>query len=164
MDYTFEGQRADEDVVFAIKRHPWILAKRGFVAIGLIILLILFFLFFGFSSFAFGLIIALICFFVIYGLYAWFVYNNHLYILTNQRVIIIEQGGIFHRKITEAELDKIQNITIEIRGPMRTLLNFGDCVLRTAGMEPSIILKNIENPYEVQQKIIKYCKGITKSS
>ena len=78
-EYTFEGERPDEDVIFAIKRHPWILAKSGFVAIGTIILLILFFLFFGFSSFTFGLIIALVCFLILYGLYARFVYNNHLY-------------------------------------------------------------------------------------
>ena len=93
-----------------------------------------------------------------YAFYIWFLYNNYLYVLTNQRVIIIEQSGFFSRQIVETELDKIQNITVEVKGLMATILNFGDIKIRTAGIDATIILKSVNNPYEVQQKIIKYTK------
>ena len=41
---------------------------------------------------------------------------------------------------------------------MATILNFGDIKIRTAGIDATIILKSVNNPYEVQQKIIKYTK------
>lgn len=163
-NFQFDGQRSDEEVIFVIRRHPWVLAGAGFLTIGLIIVTVLFILFFGLSHLTSFLIIAIIVFFLIYGFYQWFVYNNYLYILTNQRIIIIEQTGLFGRKITEAELEKIQNISVEVKGPIRTFLNFGTITLRTAGIDPIMILSNVENPYETQQKIIKYCKKYSDGS
>lgn len=162
-NYTFDGQRADEEVIFVSKRHPWVLAPAGFVVIILIAILVLSFLFFGLSRPTSYSIVILTIFFLIYGFYQWFIFNNHLYILTNQRIIIIEQKGIFSRKITEAELEKIQNASVEISGALKTFLNFGNITLRTAGTDPVMILANVENPYEIQQKIIKYCKNYSEN-
>lgn len=161
--YTFDDQRADEEVVFVNRRHPWVLAGAGFISIVVIIILILSILFFGLAHFTSFLIVAMVLFFLLFGFYQWFVYNNYLYILTNQRIIIIEQSGLFTRKIIETELEKIQNMTVEVKGPIKTILNFGDIIIRTAGVDPTIQLVNVENPYEVQQKIIKYCKNYTES-
>lgn len=158
-EYHFDGQRTDEDVIFLVKRHPWVLAPAGFISMGLVILLAIFIVIFGLAYFTSVLIIIIILFFILYGFYQWFLFNNYLYILTNQRIIIIEQTGFFNRKVTEAELEKIQNISVEVKGAVKTLLNFGDITLRTAGIDPVMILQNVENPYDLQQKIIKYCKN-----
>lgn len=159
-NYTFEDQRPDEEVIFVQKRHPWVLSKPAFIGIAIILALVISFLFFGFSRATSYLIFGVVLFFILYSLYLWFLYNNYLYILSNQRLIIIEQNGLFSRKITESELDKIQNVTIEVKGFMRTLLNFGDIKITTAGVDPVMFLYNVESPYEVQQKIVKYCKRI----
>ena len=158
-EYKFDGQRPDEEVIFVSRRHPWVLASAGFIALGLIILTVLLVLFFGFFSITSIWLVALAVFFLIFGFYQWFVYSNYIYILTNQRVILIEQNSLFGRKITEAELEKIQNITVEVKGLVGTLLNFGNITLRTAGVDPIMVMINIENPYEIQQKIIKYCRN-----
>lgn len=158
---TFEGQRPDEEVIFISKRHPWVMAQAGFLCLVLIIVLVIGFLFFGFSKTTSILLISLVIFFLIFGSYQWFLYNNYIYILTNQRIILIEQAGLFTRKITEAELSKIQNVTIEIKGPVKTFLNFGDITLRTAGVDPIMILSNVENPYKIEQEIIKHAQKIS---
>src|SRR3990167_7676017 len=111
--FSLEDQRADEDVIFVQKRHPWVLSKAGFLFIGIIVLIVLSFLFFGLSSITNWFVILGIIFILGYAFYIWFLYNNYLYVLTNQRVIIIEQSGFFSRQIVETELDKIQNITVE---------------------------------------------------
>lgn len=153
--FTFEGQRSTEDVIFVIKRHPWVLSRAGFIGLGIILILILSLLFFGFSGITSLVIVAVVIFFIVYGLYIWFLYNNFLYILTTERLIIIEQNGLFSRRLTECELAKIQNVTIEVKGPIKTFLNFGDLKITTAGIDPLMVIKNVENPYLIQQKIIK---------
>lgn len=163
-NYTFEGQRNDEDVIFVQKRHPWVLSKSGFIGIGLIILLIVAYLIFGASLLTSVLLILVIIFVVAYGGYLWFLYNNYLYILTNQRLIIMEQISLFRRRLNESELDKIQNVTVEVKGVMKTMLNFGDIKITTAGVDPVMSLQNVENPYGVQQTIAKYCKKLEDSS
>lgn len=164
MDYTFEGQRNDEDVIFVQKRHPWVLSKAGFIGIGLIVILIAAYLIFGASLITSILLILVIIFVIAYGGYLWFLYNNYLYILTNQRLIIMEQMSLFTRRLNESELDKIQNVTVEVKGIMKTMLNFGNIKITTAGVDPVMSLQNVENPYEIQQTISKYCKKLDDST
>lgn len=156
--FTFDGQRTDEDVIFVLKRHPWVLSRAGFIFIGVIVILLIFILIFGLSKITSLLIVLFVIFVLLYGGYIFFLYNNFLYILTNQRIITIEQAGFFSRRVTEAELDKIQNISVEIKGITKTLFGFGNVQIRTAGVDPTIVLKDVANPYEVQQKIIKFTK------
>ncbi len=157
--YTFEGQRSDEDVIFVKKQHPWVLATAGFIGLGLIILLAVAILIWGLSGITSLLIVLVIIFALVYGGYRLFIYNSYLYILTNQRLILIEQKGLFSRRLSESELDKIQNIAVEVNGPIKTLLNFGNIKITTAGVDPVMVVGNVENPYLVQQEIIKYSKN-----
>ena len=158
--YSFEDQRPDEDVVFLKKRHPWVLARTGFIVLILVIILVVAIVVFGFSNVSSIIIIGIIIFGLIYIGYSWFLFNNYLYILTNQRIIIIEQSGLFSRKISETELDKIQNVTVEVKGPTQTFMNFGDIKITTAGIVPETMIENIEDPYKIQQEIIKYSKKV----
>jgi len=164
MDYTFEGQRPDEDVIFVQKRHPWVLSRAAFIGIGLVIILILAYLILGASIYTSILLVAVIIFALGLGAYNWFVYSNFLYILTNQRIITIEQRGLLNRRLSETELDKIQSLAVDVKGLMKTFLNFGNIKITTAGVDPIMILENIENPYEIQQKIAKYCKTLSDKS
>ena len=161
IQFSFEDQRGDEDVIFVLKQHPWVISKAGFIGVILIALLIIAYLIFGFSKVTSILLVAEIILIIIYTLYVWFLYNNNLAILTNQRLIIIEQKNLFTRQISESELDKIQNLTVEVKGMMKTLLNFGNIKITTAGVALELSIRNIENPYKVQQQIAKYCKQIS---
>lgn len=161
-NYSFEGQRPDEEIIFVVKRHPWVLSKPGFIGVIVIIVLILAYLFFGASKITSILLVFFIIFVIAYSFYIWFLYNNYLSILTTQRLIIMEQAGLFSRKINESELDKIQNITVEVKGFIKTLLGFGDIKITTAGVDPVMVMQNIENPYKLQQEIAKYCKKMEK--
>jgi len=89
----------------------------------------------------------------------FFVYNNDIYILTSQRIINIDQSSFFTRRVSEAELENIQNVTYEIKGPIRSFLNFGDIIVSTAGNTPGLTLKNVENPHFVQEKIVGSTKA-----
>ncbi len=156
--FTFEDQRPDEEVIFVKKRHPWFFAKAGFMIIIFIIILVIAILIWGFSAITSILILVFIVFTLLYGFNLWFLYNNFLYILTDQRLIMIEQRNIFSRRINETELEKIQNIIVEVKGIIKTFLNFGDIKITTAGVDLTMKIENIENPYDVQQQIAKYSK------
>jgi len=101
----------------------------------------------------------LVCVLVAFGIFfrAFYDYNQSVFVLTNQRVINVGQDGFWKRKITETDLEKIQDVASETSGIWRTMFKFGDLVIRTAGagQGSEIIVKNIANPYEVQQEIVK---------
>jgi len=111
--------------------------------------------FFGASQIISYVIFAVLGIGFIYSFYIWFIWHNGTYVVSNQRVIKIEQTGLFSREISEAEVDRIQEISTEIKGPIRTMLNFGDIKLQTASQEGRVTLKNIAAPYDMQQQIVR---------
>jgi uncharacterized membrane protein YdbT with pleckstrin-like domain len=156
--YSFRGQKADEKVIMVARRHTWSMAKSGTVILIVALIVFLTFLFAGASTISFyvffgGLLISLF-----YGAYHWFVWRNDLYLLTNQRVIVIEQKKLFWRRVSEAYLEKIQDVTYESKGITAHLLNFGDVKIQTAGKEEVIVFEGIADPVGVQQKIMDLIK------
>ena len=153
-ELEFDNQRSDEKIILLRRRHPWVLTKTGLLILLIAIIVVI-------SFFIWGASLISVSFLIVGAIFAsylfsarWFVYANDIYILTNQRIINIDQGGFFTRRVSEAELDNIQNVTYEIKGPIKSFLNFGEIQIQTAGNSPGLLLKNIENPHFVQEKIV----------
>jgi len=154
--YTFEGQREGEQVIATFKQHSWILFPVFALLIALLIVL-------GFSFHLFGASLPTSIWIGLtiivgggFGLYRYFLWNNSLYILTNQRIVKVDQKSLFNRQIAEAELSRIQEISTQISGPIRTLLNFGTIKIQTASSSGGQMdLENVPNPYLVQQSIVQ---------
>lgn len=153
-EYTFKGQRSDERVVLVTNQHIWLLMPAVLVWLGLIALLVTAYWLLGpskYTSIA-AVVVALIG--GIYSFYIWYIWNNSNYIITSQRVIKIDQVSFFNRMISEADIDRIQEISTEITGPIRTVLNFGVVKIQTASNESRMNLDDVTDPYSVQQVIV----------
>ena len=150
----FDNQRPDEEIILLRRRHPWVLWKSGVFILCLIIVVIIAFLIWMVSLPSIIILILTILIGGYHIIVRWFVYTNDIYILTNQRIINIDQNAFFTRRVSEAELENIQNVTYEIKGPIRSFLNFGEIQIQTAGNAPGLLLKNVENPHFVQEKIV----------
>lgn len=156
-EFTFDGQRANESVEEVVRNHPYILLVPGLKCVIMLAIPVAVLIFYGagltFSILAFA---ALLVSFSIFGK-AWYEYSASVLILTNQRVMYLDQVGFFKRKIIETNLDKIQDVASDTSGVVRTSFDFGDVVIRTAGASAGseIIIKNVAHPYQVQQAITK---------
>lgn len=62
-------------------------------------------------------------------------YYLDVWIVTNKRIIYIEQTGLFARTISELRLSRVQDVASEVKGFMQTLLGFGNIYVQTAGKE-----------------------------
>ncbi|MCX6810315.1 MAG: PH domain-containing protein [Candidatus Berkelbacteria bacterium] len=154
-NFTFKGQRSDERVFNVVRRHPivffWPLLEATLALAVAIIVLIYFD--FGNLFYIVGGLAILFIFAVIAKV--WFIYSNSFCLITNQRVINVDQRNFFDRRITETEYAKIQDVTNTTTGMLGTSLNFGEIVIQTAGKENKLTIKYIPDPYQVQQEITK---------
>lgn len=155
-DYSFNGQREGEEVLQMVKNHPFVLFWPGLKAIFFLVLGIATIVFFS-SQFA-GLVLV-VCVAMALGIFmnSYYNYSQSVFLVTNQRVLNVNQNGFFKRRIIETDINKIQDVSSDTSGGFKTMLKFGDLVIRTAGAskEEAIIVKNIANPYEVQQRIAR---------
>lgn len=63
----------------------------------------------------------------------WTNYYLDLWIVTNQRLIDIEQNALFNREVKTLRMETIQDIQVNIENVIETLLNFGTLRVQTAG-------------------------------
>ena len=78
-----------------------------------------------------------------------------LWIVTNDRIVDIEQHGLFSRSISELDLYNIQDVTVEISGFFHTMFKYGDLHVKTASDNSQVIFRDIPNPNEVRQALIE---------
>ena len=154
-NYTFRGQRSDETVTLVTKQHIWLLMPIVLVWLIIVVVIGVALLGFGASKITSIVITLSLVVGALYSFYFWFMWNGCDYIVTNQRVIKIDQVGLFGRVISEAEIHRIQEISTEIKGPVRTMLNFGNVVIKTASDDSKINLEDVTDPYDVQQAIVQ---------
>lgn len=87
----------------------------------------------------------------------WTNYYLDVWFVTEKRIISIDQVSIFHRRISNLRFDKIQDVSIEMKGVMQTMLKFGDIHIRTAGdASENFFFKNAENPDDVRRIIFEH--------
>jgi len=156
-EFTFNGQRPDETVEEVIKNHPYVLFLPGIKAILFLAIPSATLIFFG-ASLGFT-ITTLICVPIALGVFfrAYYIYSASVLLITSQRVLYMDQANFFKKKIIETNLDKIQDVSSDMSGAIKTALGFGDLIIRTAGASQGteIVIKNIPNPYQAQQEITK---------
>lgn len=85
----------------------------------------------------------------------WTDYYLDVWFITNKRIIDVEQKGFFHREVSTFRMERIQDITVEIRGIIPTFLNFGDIHVQTAGQSQEFIIKGIPRPKYVKEVILR---------
>ena len=83
----------------------------------------------------------------------WMDHYLDLWIITNQRVIDVEQHGLFRRETSEFGIDKVQDITVEVPHILATFLKYGNLRIQTAG-ERSFTIKDVPNIYEIKKTIM----------
>ena len=104
------------------------------------------------------LLIAWIIFFII-----WTNYYLDVLIVTDKRIIDIEQKGFFKREVSTLRLDNIQDVSVNISGILATFLDFGTIRIQSAGEMPEFIINDIPKPNRVKATIYELHKKMVEA-
>jgi len=84
----------------------------------------------------------------------WTDYYLDVWYITNKKIYDVLQKGFFHRQISILRFNNIQDVTVEIKGIIPTLLDFGKIHVQTAGeTSADFTLKDAKHPNEVKNTI-----------
>lgn len=93
----------------------------------------------------------------------WIDYYLDVWILTNIRVVNIEQKGLFLRYISELRYHTIQDVTTEVEGFFPTMLNYGEVFVQTAAEQSRFLFHNVPRPNKIKEKIVDLQKRARKN-
>jgi len=156
----FESQERNEQIIFFLRKDfvvnvPWI--------------------FFGVLLFLFPILFNLVSqssfFFVLpekyrlIGSLAWylislaFILENYLlwyfnvYLITDRRIVDIDFFGLFNKRISEAPLENIEDVTYSMNGIVQTIFNYGNVYIQTAAEMREFEFQNVSNPALIHDKL-----------
>jgi len=98
--------------------------------------------------------------FVLAKFLGWFF---NIYIVTNERVIDIDFFYLLYKKFSEAELNKIQDISFTSGGIFAAIFNYGNVKIETAGEAPNLEFEMIPFPERVVETIRSLTEGLPNS-
>jgi uncharacterized membrane protein YdbT with pleckstrin-like domain len=94
----------------------------------------------------------------VYSFFIWIDYYFDIWIITSERIINIEQKGLFMRSVSELKFERIQDVTVEVQGVIPTIINYGDVFVQTAGTTERFVFRHISNPYVIKDLIMSLQK------
>ena len=147
----FSDQFDDEAMLLMFRKHPVVMRKEILIASVLLLLGVIpalivptYAVFFGGLGLGFTL-----SFLVMF--YAWIGWHFTVYIVTDQRLMQINQKGLWKRSVVDIGLDKIQTVSYEIKGLQETLFGFGTIVIQTYVGE--LVIHDVHHPRQIQKKL-----------
>ena len=78
-----------------------------------------------------------------------------VWVVTNDRVVDVEQFGLFSRTISELDLFRIQDVTTDVHGVFASLFQYGKLTITTASTNVSLVFRDIPNPNKIRQELLR---------
>lgn len=154
-DVSFQTQEDDERVLLFTRRHvvtniPWLLFFFALIAIPFF-----FPLFFPMSAFPLAFLpprfapFALALYYLICVAFAFVNFLTWYYnigIVTNKRVVDVDFSDIVYHDVAQTKLSLIDDVNYTQSGVLRTLFNYGDVFIQTAGGKENLEMLAIPKP------------------
>ena len=164
-NFHFTGQKHGENILLLLHRHWFDILKQMLIVFFMILLFVFSLIIlpryipsiteipdynrlFFFLESAFVLLIWMV-FFVL-----WIDYYLDIWIITDTRIVNIEQRGLFSRQISELELENIQDVTTDVKGIIPTFLNYGYVYVQTAAEKERFVFRNVPDPYHTKDLLM----------
>jgi uncharacterized membrane protein YdbT with pleckstrin-like domain len=153
MSYQFQGQHSNEEVLLVTHQHPFVLVREFWKVAIVLSVVVAWWQLFGLS----GVFITLwLLGLGVVGVVLWMAYykwQRTVFLLTNQRVVLLEQRGMVSREMIECSLNSIQQVSHGVSGVLRTMLGYGTVSIQTGGSMQPILIREMPEPYDLQQAI-----------
>jgi len=152
-DVDFETREDEERIVLLLRQHPIVNLKW---ILGTLVLLTGPTIVNAFGIFAllptgFPLIISLVWYLItsIYAIEGFLNWYFNVYFVTTARVVDVDFYNLIDKRVSDAEIDKIQDVSYSTGGVARTMFNYGDVTIQTAGEIPEFHFEGVPNPERV---------------
>ncbi|HVZ67519.1 MAG TPA: hypothetical protein VG917_04605 [Patescibacteria group bacterium] len=166
-DVTFENQEEDEEIILLVRRDlitnvPWLLAAIILIFIPPLISLFsdLFAPFFTVSPET-QLVAVLFYYLIVIGFiivqYTLWYFNVGL--VTNKRIVDLNLSGILFKQVAETRLNLIEDVSYSQIGTIRSVFDYGDVFMQTAGTNENFEFDRAPEPALVTRIIADLIGG-----
>ncbi len=102
--------------------------------------------------------------FLTLSLFLIFVFHYlNIQIITNLRLVDIDQVGLFSHVVSELHLENIEDVTSHTNGVFGTLFDYGDIFVQTAGAVERFEFTNVPHPAGIEKLLLDLYERLPKN-
>jgi uncharacterized membrane protein YdbT with pleckstrin-like domain len=168
---NFDGKRENETIIVFTRRHWFVLFTTVFGGFLMSLLPFVFVILGAGLLVQYNLSAIFTLFWSLYIMSVWYfifyqltMYVLDTWIVTNQRVMDIMQIRFFSRKVSELNLESIQDISVNTNGIIQSYFNYGNVEIQTAGAAQRFLFEEVPHPLDIKDKIMEAANEIENTS
>jgi hypothetical protein len=152
-DIDFETKEDGERIILMLRHHPVVNVR--WILISLILLtvptLLSVFGVFSLLPSGFPLVITLAWYLFVsaYAIEGFLNWCFNVYFITTLRIVEINFSNLINKKVSDAEVTKIQDVSYTLGSFIRTMFNFGNVFIQTAADVQEFKFDSVPNPEKV---------------
>ncbi len=170
MRKLFPNQLEGEKVYLIVRQHWFVFFKKVLIWLLFAFMLLLFRrfgaqnvpgLFEGEIGEVTRLFMQVYTLFLILSLFIiWLLYYLNVQIITDKRIIDIDQVGLFFHEVSELHIENIEDVTSDVSGLLGTLFNYGMVYVQTAASKERFEFDLVPNPSDINKLLLKIYKNL----
>lgn len=153
-DVTFVNQHSQEKILLVLRQHPIVNVRWMIITVLLVMAPFLVFPLLPLFDFLAGEVkfftmigwYLLVAAYVIENFLYWY-YN--IYIITDERIIDIDFISLIYRQVSEAKIDKVEDVTADASGLFAGIFNYGNVTIQTAAEKREFEFLRVPQPTRV---------------
>lgn len=83
----------------------------------------------------------------------YFMWKRTVFVVTDMRIVDYDQRGFFHRVVTEARFEQIDEVSVQVNGIVATLFRYGALRLKLRGAAADIEIEQVKRPEQLADLI-----------
>jgi len=158
INYTFNGQDKGENIVLLLRRHPVSFIKQYFVLVLLLLSPIFVLSTFRYiEGIGFGMTLG-VCLFMIllsisFSVDLFFKWYYSVNIITDQRIVDVDFDNILYHRFSDAQLEKIEDVTHVPAGVFSSIFDYGNVFIQTAAAKKEFDFYEVPRARDVQDTL-----------
>jgi uncharacterized membrane protein YdbT with pleckstrin-like domain len=169
--FLFPGQQTGESIYLVVRQHWVILAKR-LIIWGILVAALMIFRHYlpllgpsilkGPVGPLINILVQIYILFLVTSLFIiWVLYYLNMYIVTNERIVDVDQKGLFSHHVSELNMEKIEDVTSETNGILGHIFDYGTVYIQTAGTRERFEFLHVPNPGRITKLVLELYERTT---
>lgn len=154
----FETQEPNENIILFLRKHfitnfGWLNSALLFMLLPVLTILVSFYFKFEINILPLGLLRLITLIYYLFILNYCFInfldWYYNVAIITKERVFDVELSNLVYKQISATKISLVQDVTYKQSGAIRSVFNYGDVLIQTAGAQDNFLLHKVPKPESV---------------